>query len=445
MKQEVVLFWLRRDLRWHDNVGLTHALQSGFPVVPVFFFDPNILNELDDKSDARVSFIHGLLTEMQNTIVHFGSSLQVLHQSPVDAFQILLSTYDVKAVFTNKDYEPYALQRDETIKSQLASQGIPFHAFKDQVIFEEAEIVKDDGKPYTVFTPFSKKWKSKLQDHHTQEMPSAQLLHQLLKQPPIAMPSLAEMGFEQSSIVVANHRSLVAIAPNYADTRNLPAIEGTTYLSPHLRFGSVSVRQMVKTLKSFPETLLNELIWREFFMMILWHFPHTVNKSFKPAYDQIVWNNNQQDFERWCAGKTGYPIVDAGMRELNNTGWMHNRVRMITASFLCKHLLIDWRWGEAYFAKKLLDFDLAQNVGNWQWVAGTGVDAAPYFRIFNPTTQQEKFDPKQLYIKKWIPEFGTAAYPKPVVIHEQARARCLEKYAVVKQALTTNAVPNLFD
>lgn len=445
MKQEVVLFWLRRDLRWHDNVGLTQALQSGLPVVPIFILDPNILNELEDKSDARVSFIHGLLTEMQKTIAAFGSSLHVLYHHPTEAFHSLLSIYAVKAVFTNKDYEPYALQRDETIKNQLAAQGVPFHTFKDQVIFEEAEIVKDDGKPYTVFTPFSKKWKAKLQEHHTNEQPSAQLQHQLLKQPARPIPTLAEMGFEQSSIVVGHHRSLTTIAPHYAETRNIPAVEGTTYLSPHLRFGSVSVRQMVKTLKSFPDTLLNELIWREFFMMILWHFPHTVTKAFKPTYDQIVWNNNHQDFERWCAGKTGYPIVDAGMRELNNTGWMHNRVRMITASFLCKHLLIDWRWGEAYFAKKLLDFDLAQNVGNWQWVAGTGVDAAPYFRIFNPTTQQDKFDPKLIYIKKWIPELGTSAYPKPIVVHEQARARCLEKYAVVKQAQTNTIAPNLFD
>ncbi len=423
---DTVIFWFRRDLRLTDNCGLYHALREGRPVVPVFIFDTEILCHLEDKRDRRIEFIHQTLKAIQEQLVARGSSLVVLHGNPVDVFKQLRPA----AVFTNHDYEPYARERDDQIHQQLTARGIPFRTFKDQVIFEKDEVVKDDGKPYTVFTPYSKKWKARLA---AEGLPSfdinavQQHFKKIQAQP---LPALEELGFEPTGQPFPPRVIKTSIIEVYDRQRNYPGIEGTTRLSVHLRFGTVSIRQLVKVARQKNEVWLNELIWREFYHMILWHFPRVVTKAFKPEYDKIAWRNNPNEFRAWCEGKTGYPIVDAGMRELNSTGYMHNRVRMITASFLTKHLLIDWRWGEAYFAQKLLDFDLAANNGGWQWAASSGCDAAPYFRVFNPTLQTEKFDPELVYIKKWVPELGTAAYPQPIVDHAAARERVLNAYSV---------------
>lgn len=433
-KQEIVICWLRRDLRLDDQAALHYALQSGKPVLPVFIFDKTILGKLPE-TDARVSFLHKRLSELENRLhTEFGGSLLVLHDTPVKAWQKLLEDYSVSEVYTNRDYEPYARKRDTEIRDFLASRGIAFHTFKDQVIFEKEEVVKDDGDPYVVFTPFMRKWKQRLSKEdlipYPEPVPGKAHFYAADKS---SFPSLAQLGFSPSPIEVPEYRLSDDIIESYEDKRNLPAVPGTSRLGPHLRFGTVGIRKLVNHVSAFSnETFLNELIWREFFMQILWHFPHTTEKSFKPAYDRISWRNNEEEFKKWCEGKTGYPLVDAGMRELNTTGFMHNRVRMLTGSFLCKHLLIDWRWGEAYFAEKLLDYEQASNVGNWQWVAGSGVDAAPYFRIFNPTTQVKKFDPDQKYISKWVPDWCELTYPQPIVDHKAARERCLEVY---KEAL----------
>ncbi|XZF13216.1 cryptochrome/photolyase family protein [Chitinophagaceae bacterium MMS25-I14] len=428
MKDKVSIFWFRRDLRLKDNAGLYHALKSGYPVVPVFIFDTNILDELEDKADKRVNFIHQTITGIQKQLAEKGSSLHVFHATPEHAFEKIREVYDVAAVFTNNDYEPYATARDKKIAALLLGHGIPFHSYKDQVIFEKDEVVKDDGTPYYVYTPYSKRWKMKLNDFYLRAYPTGKYYRHFYKQKQIAVPSLQQLGFEPAEVHIAVPHLNESIARNYDKTRDYPGIHGTTRMSVHLRFGTISIRQLAADAKSINEKLLNELIWRDFYQMILWHEPRVITQSFKPEYDRIKWRNNEQEFERWCNGQTGYPIVDAGMRELNETGWMHNRVRMIVASFLCKHLLIDWRWGEAYFSIKLLDYDLAANNGGWQWSAGTGVDAAPYFRVFNPYLQTEKFDPDLTYIKKWVPEFQEWSYPKPMVNHEEARLRCLETY-----------------
>lgn len=428
MKEAVAIFWFRRDLRLEDNAGLYYALRSGNPVVPVFIFDTNILDELEDKTDKRVDFIHRRITHLQQQLQQKGSTLHVLHTTPEKAFAQLTKRYHIKAVFTNHDYEPYAKQRDEAVAQWLREKNIAFHSYKDQVIFERSEVVKDNGEPYYVYTPYSKRWKEKLNDFYLRPYPTEKYFAHFYKQAAIAVPSLKELGFEQTGVHTVPAKLDEAIARHYDKTRDFPGIHGTTQLSVHLRFGTISIRLLASEAKALNEKLLNELIWRDFYQAILWHEPRVVHESFKPEYDRIHWRNNEKEFERWCKGQTGYPIVDAGMRELNETGWMHNRVRMITASFLCKHLLIDWRWGEAYFAKKLLDYDLAANNGGWQWSAGTGVDAAPYFRVFNPRLQTEKFDPKLEYIKKWVPEFQEFSYPQPIVDHDAARKRCLEVY-----------------
>lgn len=433
MRQEVALFWFRRDLRLDDNAGFYHALKSVIPVLPIFIFDRLILDDLEDKQDRRVSFIYDQLQQMQQELVAHGSSLRVIYGTPDEAFKMLTDSFSVKAVYTNHDYEPYALRRDEAIGAFLQSQSIPFYTYKDQVVFEKDEVLKDDGKPYTVYTPYSKKWKALVNDFYLKPYPTKKYFSNLLQHEATPIPTLASMGFQYTSYEVPAPVLDEKIARRYHETRNTPGLAGTTRLSVHLRFGTISIRKLAAESRLLNEKLLNELIWREFFMMILWHFPHTVNQAFKPVYDQIAWRRSEADFERWCAGKTGYPIVDAGMRELNATGFMHNRTRMVTASFLCKHLLIDWRWGEAYFAKKLIDFDLAQNVASWQWVAGSGVDAAPYFRIFNPHTQTEKFDPDHRYINKWVPDRQELTY-RPIVDHEVARKRCLAAYSIVKEA-----------
>lgn len=424
MKSSVNIFWFRRDLRLHDNTALFHALQSKLPVLPIFIFDENIIDELPED-DARISFIYDTLWTIDNQLKNYDRSLKVFKGSPLSVFKRLLEDHDIKGVFCNKDYEPYAIKRDNEVRTFLGNYGIGFNTFKDHVVFEENEITKDDGKPYTVFTPFAKKWKSILTNNDLKTY-NVDIFPDSLLKIEESFPLLKEIGFKKSKVKVPDY-TLKGLN-NYSDERNLPAKDSTSKLSVHLRFGTVSVREQVSKATKLGDDFLNELIWREFFHQILWHFPHVVNAAFKPKYEQIPWRNNEVEFDKWCKGNTGYPIVDAGMRELNQTGLMHNRVRMITASFLCKHLLIDWRWGEAYFAEKLLDFDLAINNGNWQWVAGTGCDSAPYFRVFNPTTQTQRFDPDLAYVKKWVPELDSLDYPTPMVEHKMARERALKTY-----------------
>ncbi|RXR28496.1 deoxyribodipyrimidine photo-lyase [Flavobacterium piscinae] len=423
----MTIFWFRRDLRLDDNIGLFHALNSNEEVLPIFIFDEAILSQLP-KDDARVTFIHECLSTIQHQLNEIGKSLAIFHGKPLDIFEKLIREQKINTVYTNHDYEPYARKRDKEVYQLFKEHNIEFKTSKDQVIFEKSEVAKDDGNPYVVYTPYSRKWKEKFKTiplvHYESEKKLAKIASHSYP-----FLSLKEIGFEPSPIKVAPYDISEKLISNYEATRNFPAIKGTSMLGIYLRFGAVSIRKMVaKAIENKNETFWNELIWREFFMQILWHFPQTINKSFKEKYDAIRWNNNETDFKNWCEGKTGYPIVDAGMRELNTTGHMHNRVRMIVASFLCKHLLIDWRWGEAYFALKLLDYEQASNIGNWQWSAGSGVDAAPYFRIFNPTEQIKKFDKDWQYIKKWVPEVETSAYAKPIVDHKEARERCLKVY-----------------
>jgi deoxyribodipyrimidine photo-lyase len=422
------LFWFRRDLRLDDNAGLFHALKGPEPVIPIFIFDTHILDELKDKADKRVDFIYREIKRLQEQLLSWGSSLLVYHSTPLEAFKKLLQQYDIACVYTNHDYEPYAVHRDKEVQQLLATKGIALKTYKDQVIFERQEVVKDDGAPYTVFTPYSKKWKSQLQPFYLKPYPTLKYKHNFRKLEATKIPSLASLGFENTGTAFPEPEVNEGLLRTYDQTRDIPAVDGTSKLGLHLRFGTVSIRQLAGIATGLNETFLNELIWREFFMMILWHFPRVINTSFKEEYDRIIWRNKKEEFERWCNGTTGYPIVDAGMRELNATGFMHNRVRMITASFLTKHLLIDWRWGEAYFAQKLLDYDLSANNGNWQWAAGCGCDAAPYFRIFSPQRQTEKFDPQGTYIRKWVPELDAFGYPAPIVDHAAARDRCLATY-----------------
>ena len=429
---KISIFWFRRDLRLHDNVALFNALKSGEKVLPIFIFDTSILDKLP-KNDARVSFIIKELRSMNEHLKSFDASIDILHGKPIEVFESLIKKYQIASVFTNQDYEPYAIRRDQEILELLKSENINFNSFKDQVIFEKNEITKKDGNPYAVYTPYSKKWIEAYEQINHIHYSSEDLLSQLYTRSKAKELTLEELGFEETNTPIKNYIFNSRIINEYEETRNFPALDNTSKLGPHLRFGTVSVRQMVSRAEEQEnKTFLKELIWREFFMQILWHFPHTHKDSFKPKYDRIVWRNNEDDFKKWCNGTTGYPMVDAGMRQLNNTGFMHNRVRMLVGSFLCKHLLIDWRWGEAYFAEKLHDYEMSSNVGNWQWVAGTGVDASPYFRIFNPTSQIKKFDKDFSYIRKWVPDFQELTYPSPMVDHKFARERCLKTY---KEAL----------
>jgi deoxyribodipyrimidine photo-lyase len=434
MPQQVSIFWFRRDLRLEDNAGLYRALKGEYPVLPLFIFDPEILDKLEDKEDARVTFIYNTIERLHSQLKHLGTTILVKYDKPLNAWKKVLIDYDVKAVYTNGDYEPYAHTRDSAITQLLAAQEITIQAFKDQVIFEKSEVVKDDGKPYTVFTPYMRKWKAALKPFYLKAYPTSKYDANFLKVSPQPMPSLKEMGFIESSLPFPP-REYEDVIADYAARRDYPAVKGTSHIGLHLRFGTVSIRKLaVDAHDAAEKTWLNELIWREFYMMILYHFPQTATKAFRPEYDRIQWRNNEEEFKAWCEGKTGYPMVDAGMRELNATGYMHNRVRMVTASFLSKHLLIDWRWGERYFARKLLDYEMASNVGGWQWAAGSGTDAAPYFRIFNPEAQLKRFDPKFEYIKKWVPEYADfSKYPQPIVDHAFARERCLK---VFKAALS---------
>lgn len=433
-KEAIAIFWFRRDLRLEDNVGLYHALYQaklkGHQVLPIFIFDKTILEKLEDKKDRRVDFIHRTITSLQKELTAKGKSLQVDYGKPLEVFKQLMKTYSIEAVYTNHDYEPLAIERDEAIAKLLSENKIEFHSYKDQVIFEKDEVTKDDGKPYTIYTPYANKWRAHWVNHVPKIHPSIKLVDYFVDSKALTIPTLKAMGFESTDLVVPPIQWEETLVKKYTDQRNFPAIKGTTQLSVHLRFGTISVRQLALQTQSINSTFFNELIWRDFYHMILWHFPQVgKGKSFKAPYDFIEWRNNEKEFQAWCDGRTGYPIVDAGMRELNTTGFMHNRVRMIVASFLTKHLLIDWRWGEAYFAQKLLDFDLAANNGGWQWASGSGCDAAPYFRVFNPRLQTEKFDKELKYIRKWIPELDSLDYPKPIVVHEEARVRVLAAYA----------------
>ncbi len=454
--QPITIFWFRRDLRLEDNAGLYHALKgsASCPVLPIFIFDENILNDLPDKKDARVEFIHHAVSDLKKRLEEMGSTLLVLHGTPLEIWPKLLQEYKVAAVYTNHDFEPYAIERDNALRQLLSSQNIPLNTYKDHVIFEKDEVLKGDGTPYTVFTPYSKRWLEKLQtkwrtrpdengepkriSFYLTSYPTEKYFHNFLKvnsQWPMVNGQLllSDLGFEPAGIEFPPTSVARGIIRNYDKTRDIPSIAGTSRLGVHFRFGTISIREKARNAQGLNATYLKELIWRDFYSQILGNFPHVVGHPFRAQYDRVEWRDAPEDYEKWKNGQTGYPIVDAGMRELNTTGYMHNRVRMIVASFLSKHLLLDWRLGEAYFAQKLLDFDLASNSGGWQWAAGCGTDAAPYFRIFNPAEQTKKFDPEHKYIRKWVPEFGTPRYPKPMVEHVFARERCLATY---KRALT---------
>ncbi|MBS7564296.1 deoxyribodipyrimidine photo-lyase [Mucilaginibacter sp. Bleaf8] len=426
-KTPVSIFWFRRDLRLHDNAGLYHALKGKYPVVCLFIFDRDILDKLEDRDDARVTFIYQYIQKLRDELQQAGSSLIVKYNRPEAAWDDILQTYSVAEVYTNRDYEPYAKQRDGAIGTKLQQQGIPFYTFKDQMIFERDEVVKDDGKPYTVFTPYKKRWLKKINDFYLSSYPTEKYLHKLYQTQPLPNVTLTEMGFTESDIPFPE-TEYQHIIDDYARDRDFPDKKGTSRIGIHLRFGTVSIRDAARAAISREQTWLGELIWREFYMMIFDHFPDTEKHAYRAAFDRIEWRNNEQEFDAWCQGKTGYPLVDAGMRELNATGFMHNRVRMVAASFMVKHLLIDWRWGEHYFARKLLDYEAATNIGSWQWVAGSGTDVMPYFRVFNPEAQLKKFDAKMQYIKKWVPEYGTSQYPKPIIDNKEGKARALQVY-----------------
>lgn len=427
MKESISICWFRRDLRIHDNNAFFQALNGENSVLPLFIYDSDILDSLPNKEDARLAFIHEQLVSLNKILTKNGSSVYTSYGKPLEVFEKLSKEFDIKTIYCNKDYEPYARQRDAEILAFAERNQIKFLSYKDQVIFEESEIMKADGKPYTIYTPYSKIWKQKFFSQEIPKFASQDVLSNLVQNNEFPFLNLEDIGFKNIESGIEKPSIDKSIIKDYHNARNIPSIEGTTRLSIHLRFGTVSVRELAKITQDLNETWLNELIWREFFMMILFHFPNVMTQSFKPKYDRIEWRNNEEEFAAWCSGNTGYPIVDAGMRQLNKTGWMHNRVRMVVASFLIKHLLIDWRWGEAYFAEKLLDYDLSANNGNWQWAAGSGCDSAPYFRIFNPTLQTKRFDPKLEYIRKWIPNYDSQILPE-IVEHQFARERVLQTF-----------------
>ncbi len=426
MKKEISIFWFRRDLRIDDNKGLYYALKDNDSVLPIFIYDKNILDKLK-KIDHRIDYINYSISEINNSLSKKNKSISSFYGYPKEVFSKLINKFDVKKVYVNRDYTPYSIKRDLVIQKLLENNKIQFCDFKDHVLFEKNEIVKDDGTPYKVYTPFSKKWINKMNEQGVASYLSENLIDKLLiNNNEFETKSI---GFTKSEIKYLKSDTSNEIIKNYESKRNFPSFNGTSKAGVQLRFGTISTRKLItKACKSNNNTFLKELIWREFFQQILYHFPKTVTESFKPKYERIEWLNNENDFKKWCKGKTGYPLVDAGMRELNKTGFMHNRVRMVVGSFLCKHLLIDWRWGEAYFREKLFDYETASNVGNWQWVAGCGVDAAPYFRIFNPHEQLKKFDKHFEYVKKWVPEFESNKYINQIVDHKKARERCLSTY-----------------
>tara|TARA_B100001287_G_scaffold275990_1_gene285318 strand:+ start:2124 stop:3419 length:1296 start_codon:yes stop_codon:yes gene_type:complete len=425
--KEYNIFWFRRDLRLYDNHGLSVATNNSLKVIPIFIFDISITDKLP-KDDRRINFIHDNLVKIDSELkMKFNSSLNIFKGDPLKIFKQIISDYKINTVFTNNDYEPYALKRDKSIIELLKKNQIQFKSFKDQVIFEKNDVVKDDGKPYVVYSPYMRKWKTNLNENLS-NITEKEVKNNFFNMSISRLKKLDEYGFIENDRKIEAFKLDKDIVTKYADRRNFPSINSTSKLGPYLRFGIVSIRKIVSGLLKFKDqTFLNELIWREFFMQILFHFPHTAKKSFKPKYDKIIWLNDPKSFEAWKNGETGFPLVDAGMKELNKTGFMHNRIRMITASFLCKHLLIDWRLGEKYFALKLNDYEMASNVGNWQWASGSGVDAAPYFRIFNPHTQITKFDKNRIYINKWV-NTDSKDYPNEIIDHKVARERCLDTY-----------------
>lgn len=428
MKTPLSIFWFRRDLRLDDNHGLFEALSGDVPVLPIFIFDTNILDTLD-KNDHRVEAIHNQLLSLNKILQEkYNSSLAIYHGKPIDIYRQLAEEYEIQSVSINHDYEPYAKRRDAEVWDFLHSKDIDFFSYKDQVIFEKDDVVKEDGKPYVVYTAYMKRWRLTLNPEEDLYEYNTDIQN-FLKNKNLPFLELSDIGFESSGISVPDCNVAPDIIDSYGAKRDFPGLGATSHVGFYLRFGIISIRNLVKkALRSHDDTYLKELIWREFFMQVMWHFPYSATRSFHEKYDYIPWRNNVDEFEKWKHGQTGYPLVDAGMRELNTTGYMHNRVRMIVASFLCKHLLIDWRWGEKYFAEKLFDYELSSNVGNWQWAAGTGVDAAPYFRVFNPEIQMKKFDPKGEYIRKWVPEYFSIGYVLPMVDHKTARERAIETY-----------------
>jgi deoxyribodipyrimidine photo-lyase len=426
--QKINVFWFRRDLRLDDNAGLYNALKSQIPILLIFIFDKNILDDLNDIYDPRITFIHGQLNDLNKELASYKSSILVKHGTPEDVFKSLIKTYYIECVYCNEDYEPYAISRDRSIKRYLKNHGIEFKSFKDHVIFHKTDILNDKNEPYKVFSAYKKKWLEKLLLTELAVYKSKTYLDNLYRSEIEDIIELKDIGFRDGRFPFPDKKIDPYIVRNYDKTRDFPYMNGTTRLGIHFRHGTISIRKAVAFAKRYNLTWLNELIWREFYSMILYYYPGVVTKSFKSTYDNLEWINHEDDFICWREGKTGYPIVDAGMRQLNKTGYMHNRLRMITASFLTKHLLIDWRWGEAYFAKKLLDYDLSSNNGGWQWAAGTGTDSQPYFRIFNPYEQARKFDPDFIYIKKWLPEYSDKNYPKPLIDHKFARLRAINAY-----------------
>jgi deoxyribodipyrimidine photo-lyase len=434
IKNDVSIFWHRRDLRNNDNTGLYYSLKNEKNVLPIFIFDSEILDKLKNKEDKRVSFIYNCIEQLKDNYKKNGSDIAVYFGKPIDIFNEISRKYKIKNVYTNYDYEPYAISRDSQIKDFLSSMNMEIHFYKDQTILDKDEVIKEDGKPYTVYTPYMKKYKSILKPEHYSEKNCEKYFANLQKELNFDLLEIEEMGFNKVEFEVPSKQVSKSLIKNYHNTRDFPYINGTSKISVHLRFGTISIRELFRICFSILEEekngdkYLNELIWRDFYMMILHHFPNVVTSAFKSKYDEIKWVNNEEHFKMWCEGKTGYPLVDAGMRQLNETGYMHNRVRMVVASFLTKHLLIDWRWGEQYFAEKLLDFELSSNNGGWQWASGSGCDAAPYFRVFNPELQRQKFDPDNIYIRKWVKELDTFNYPKPIIEHKIARDRAIKIY-----------------
>lgn len=422
------IFWFRRDLRLHDNTGLYEALRSGHPILPVFIFDKQILDKLDDEQDSRITFIYETVSRLRRELEANGGTLKVVYGEPLQVFKELIETHKIASVYANHDYEPYAQERDQAIGSLLKEHNSAFYTYKDQVVFERDEIMTGSGTPYKVYTPYKNAWLKKFKEKQPVSYPSEQHLDKLAQIDSGAIPTLHEMGFKKSAIQVPQPILTPSLLENYGAKRDFPALDATSHVSAYLRFGLLSVRQLVTKALSHSDVWLQELIWREFFMQLLYHFPESAIESFATKFREIRWRNNEDEFARWCEGRTGFALVDAGMRQLNATGFMHNRVRMVVASFLVKDLLIDWRWGEAYFAEKLLDYEMASNVGNWQWAAGTGADAQPYFRVFNPDNQVAKFDKEKAYIRQWVPEFDTPAYPIPMVDHALARDRAVAAF-----------------